>query len=272
MCKKMKVFRISQIQFEAKSTPIENSKLLEKYFAKSQKFKPDLICTPECSNIITNDKTHLFNYSTYQSDCPVIKMSKEFSKKNKVNINLGSLLLKVKGKKKMINRSIIINKHGRIQSSYDKIHLFDVNIDKNETHRESYFFNCGKKLKVTKVNGINVGLSICYDLRFPNMYRALAKRKAQIILIPSAFTIPSGRAHWKTLVRARAIENSLFIVATNMCGTHHSKRKTYGNSLLFSPWGNLKKKSDSKPKILNSTININEILEVRSKIPSVYHD
>ena len=139
----MKIFRISQIQFEAKPTPIENSELLESYFVLSHKFKPDLICTPECSNIITNDKVHLLNYSTYQSDCPVIKMAKNFSKKNKVNINLGSLLLKVKNKKKMVNRSIIINKYGKIQSSYDKIHLFDVDISNKEIHRESHFFCCG---------------------------------------------------------------------------------------------------------------------------------
>jgi predicted amidohydrolase len=255
----VKKFKISQIQFEAKPTPFENSELLESYFLKSQNFKPDLICTPECSKIITNDKTHLLNYANYQSDCPIIKMTKNFCKKNKVNINLGSLLLKVKNKKKMVNRSIIINKYGKIQSVYDKIHLFDVNINSNETHRESNFFNSGKKLIVTKVNGINIGLSICYDLRFPNMYRALAKKKAQIILIPAAFTVPSGKAHWKTLVRARAIENSLFIVATNMCGAHHSKRKTYGNSLFYSPWGNLKNKCFSVPKILNSIIDLNEL-------------
>lgn len=268
----MKKFKISQIQFEAKPTPFENSELLESYFLKSQKFKPDLICTPECSNIITNDKTHLLNYANYQSDCPIIKMTKNFSKKNKVNINLGSLLLKVKGKKKMINRSIVINKYGRIQSSYDKIHLFDVDIDDQESHRESHFFSGGKKLVVTNINGVSIGLSICYDLRFPNMYRALAKKGAQIILIPSAFTIPSGKAHWETLVRARSIENSLFVVATNMVGTHHEKRKTYGHSLLFNPWGNLKNKCFSKPKILNSIIDLNEISEVRSKIPAIYND
>lgn len=268
----MKIFKISQVQFEAKPTPLENCELLENYFTIAQKFKPDLICTPECSNIITSDKLHLLNYSTYQSDCPIIKMTKKFSKKNKVNINLGSLLLKVKGKKKMINRSIIINKYGKIQASYDKIHLFDVNINNKETHRESDFFSRGKNLKVTKVNGVNIGLSICYDLRFPIMYRKLAKKRAQIILIPSAFTVPSGKAHWKTLVRARAIENSLFIVATNMCGTHHTKRKTYGNSILYSPWGNLKNRCFSVPKILNSIIDLNEISAVRFKIPSIYND
>ena len=268
----MKLFRISQIQFEAKSTPKENSELLESYFVSSNKFKPDLICTPECSNIITNDKVHLLNNSTYQSDCPIIKMTKSFTKKNKVNINLGLLLLKVKDKKKMVNRSFIINKYGNIQSSYDKIHLFDVDINNKEIHRESHFFSSGKKFIVTKVNGINIGLSICYDLRFPNMYRALAKKKAQMILIPAAFTVPSGRAHWKTLVRARAIENSLFVVATNMCGVHHSNRRTYGYSLLYNPWGDLKNKCFSSPKILNSIINLDEIVEARSKIPSIFND
>ena len=112
----MKQFRVSQIQFQAKSTPIENAKLLEDLFKESKKYKPDLICTPECSNIITNDKNHLHNFSNFQSDCPIIKMTKNFSKKNKLNINLGSLLLKVKGKKKMINRSILINHFGKIQT------------------------------------------------------------------------------------------------------------------------------------------------------------
>ena len=268
----MKIFKISQIQFEAKSTPKENSSLLEHYFSKSQKFKPDLICTPECSNIITNDKEHLRNYSNYQSECPIIKMTKNFSKKNNVNINLGSLLLKLKGQKKMLNRSFLINNNGRIQSMYDKIHLFDVNIDSKETHRESYFFNAGKKIVTTNVNGVSIGLSICYDLRFPNLYRKLAKKGVQIILIPAAFTIPSGKAHWKTLVRARSIENSLFVVATNMCGTHHSKRKTFGHSLLFNPWGDLKNRCFSKPKILNTIINLKEISEARSRIPSVLYD
>ena len=146
------------------------------------------------------------------------------------------------------------------------------NIDNKETHRESNFFNPGKKIVITKIKGVTIGFSICYDLRFPNLYRKLAKKGAEIILIPAAFTIPSGKAHWETLVRARSIENSLFIVATNMSGTHHSKRKTYGHSLLYSPWGNLENRCFSKPKILNSTINLEEISEARTRIPSIYND
>lgn len=268
----MKKFKISQIQFQAKSTPEENANLLEKFFIQSKKFNPDLICTPECSNIITNDKSHLFKFATYQENCPIIKKSINFAKKNQVNINLGSLLLKIKNKKKLVNRSILINKKGKIQSTYDKIHLFDVNINAKETHRESHFFIKGNEFILTKIKGIKIGFSICYDLRFPNLYRKLAKSGAQIILIPSAFTIPTGKAHWKTLVKARAIENSIFIVATNMCGTHHSFRKTYGYSMLCNPWGEIINKASTKSKILNSIIDLNEILKVRSKIPSIYSD
>jgi len=268
----MKKFKISQIQFQAKPTPYENANLLENYFKKSQKYKPDLICTPECSNIITHDKNHLFNFATYQKDCPIIKKSIIFARDNKVNINLGSLLLKIKGNKKLVNRSFLINKYGKIQSIYDKIHLFDVNINSRETHRESSSFIKGNKFVLSKINGVNIGLSICYDLRFPDLYRKLAKRGAKIILIPAAFTVPSGKAHWETLVRARAIENSVFVVATNMCGNHHSDRKTYGHSILFDPWGNKENKTLSKPKIINTTIDLDKITKVRLKIPSIFND
>ena len=268
----MKIFKISQIQFQAKSTPQENANLLESLFKKSQKYNPDLICTPECSNIITHDKKHLFSYATYQINCPIIKKAKNFAKENKVNINLGSLLLKIKGNKKLVNRSILINAHGRIQSFYDKIHLFDVNINARESHRESHSFIKGEKLVISIINGVKIGHTICYDLRFPALYRRLAKKGAQIILIPAAFTVPSGKAHWKTLTKARAIENSVFIVATNMCGTHHSGRKTYGHSLLFDPWGNLENKCLLKPKIINTTVDLDQISIVRKKIPSIFNN
>ena len=130
----------------------------------------------------------------------------------------------------------------------------------------------GDKIVMSKVDGINIGLTICYDLRFPNLYRQLAKIGAQIILIPAAFTVPTGKVHWETLIRARAIENSVFIVATNMCGTHHSGRKTYGHSILFDPWGRMENKCVSKPKILNTAIDLNEISRVRLKLPSIYND
>ena len=245
----MKKIKISQIQFEAKSTPAKNAKLLKKYFEKTKYFDPDLICTPECSNIITNDIDYLKKYTTFEKDCPVISMAKLFAKENNVNINIGSLLLKVKNKKKLVNRSYFINNKGGVVKKYDKIHMFDVNINK-----------------------INIGFTICYDLRFPNLFRKLAKRGAQIILMPSAFTVPSGKAHWEVMLRSRAIENSLFVVATGMCGKHHTNRKTYGHSLLVNPWGKIISKAKEMPKILNTNINLDEIEHVRNKIPAILND
>ena len=265
----MKNLKISQIQFEAKPTPLENCNQLENFYKKALKFKPDLICTPECSNIITSDKKHLFKFANYQNDCPILNMSKEFAKENNVYINIGSLLLKKKNQKRLVNRSFIIDNKGKIQSFYDKIHMFDVNINKNESHRESDSFKPGKKIKITKIKNTKFGLTICYDLRFPNLYRELAKKGAEVILSPAAFTVPTGKDHWEILTRARAIENNVFLIATNMCGTHHKNRKTYGHSVLVGPWGKLLKRSYNKPALLNTKINLNEVKETRKKIPSL---
>ena len=268
----MNKLKISQIQFQADQTPDLNSRLLKKYFHRALKFKPDLICTPECSNIITNDKKHLFKYATFQKNCPIIFEAKKFAKLHNVNIHIGSLLLKIENSKKLVNRSVLINQKGKIQNTYDKIHLFDVNINKAETHRESDSFLKGNDLIVGSVFGIKIGLTICYDLRFPMLYRELTKKGVQIILVPAAFTVPTGKAHWLTLVKARAIENSLFVIATNMCGTHHSNRKTYGHSIVCDPWGVVINKATSKPKILNTTLKLDSIYKTRNKIPAFLHD
>ena len=268
----MKTISISQIQFEAKSTPFKNAELLKKYFEKTKKFKPNLICTPECSNIITNDINYLRKNTTFENDCPIINMAKLFAKENNVNINIGSLLLKIKNQKKLVNRSYFINTKGKIVKTYDKIHMFDVNINKKETHRESDTFQAGSNIILSNIDKIKIGFTICYDLRFPNLFRKLAKKGAQIILMPAAFTVPSGKAHWEVMLRSRAIENSLFLVATDMCGTHHTNRKTYGHSLLVNPWGKIIAKAKTKPKILNTNINLEEVEHARNKIPAILND
>ena len=268
----MKTIKISQIQFEAKSKPLENAKLLKKYFERTKKFMPNLICTPECSNIITNDIDYLKKNTTFEKNCPIISMAKLYAKENNAHINIGSLLLKVKNKKKLVNRSYFINNKGMIVKKYDKIHMFDVNINEKETHRESDTFKAGKNIVLLNIDKIKIGFTICYDLRFPNLFRKLAKRGAQIILMPAAFTVPSGKAHWEVMLRSRAIENSLFIVATDMCGIHHTNRKTYGHSTLINPWGEMISKAKSKPKILNTYINLDEIGNTRNKIPAILND
>ena len=268
----MNKLKVSQVQFSASHLPNFNSKLLEQNFNKAIKFKPHLICTPECSNIITNDKNYLMLNAPYQNSCPVLKMAKDFAKKNKVSINLGSLLLKVKNRKKLINRSFFINNYGVIKKTYDKIHMFDVKINNKERYQESLLFNAGNKIIFTKINNIKLGMTICYDLRFPNLYRQLAKKDCSIILVPAAFTRPTGKDHWEVLNRSRAIENNVFIVATGMCGNHHMKRKTYGYSLIVDPWGSIINSTKNKPAILHSTINISDVKKIRKKIPSLKYE
>ena len=268
----MNKLKVSQVQFSASHLPNINSKLLEQYFNKANKFKPDLICTPECSNIITDDKSYLILNAPFQNTCPVLKMAKDFAKKNKVNINLGSLVLRIKNKTKLVNRSFFINNYGVIKKTYDKIHMFDVKINNKERYQESSLFNAGNKIIFTKINNIKLGMTICYDLRFPNLYRQLAKKDCSIILVPAAFTRPTGKDHWEILNRSRAIENNVFILATGMCGNHHMQRKTYGYSLIVDPWGKIVNNTKNRPSILNSTINISEVKKIRKKIPSLKYE
>ena len=145
-------------------------------------------------------------------------------------------------------------------------------LSKKEKYFESKTFIAGKKIKSINLPWGKLGLSICYDLRFPNLFRKLAQRGAQIILMPAAFTVPSGKDHWEVMLRSRAIENSVFLVATDMCGNHHTNRKTYGHSLLVNPWGKIISKAKSKPKILNTNINLDEIEHARNKIPAILND
>ena len=270
--KLMNKLKISQVQFQASHIPALNAEILEKSFNKTLKFKPHLICTPECSNMITNDKNYLITNAPYQNTCPVLKMAKDFAKKNKITINLGSLLLKIKNQRKLVNRSYFININGVVEKTYDKIHMFDVKINNKEKHQESSLFQAGNEITYAKIKNIKIGMTICYDLRFPNLYRQLSKKDCSIILVPAAFTRPTGKDHWEILNRSRAIENNVFILATGMCGNHHMQRKTYGYSLIVDPWGKIVNNTKNRPSILNSTINISEVKKIRKKIPSLKYE
>lgn len=185
---------------------------------------------------------------------------------------------------KVYNRSIVCDSIGQIAASYDKIHLFDVTLSSDETYRESDTVAAGH-LKPTvctlssdqfgnispELFSINLGLSICYDLRFPELYRELLNLGSDIVFVPAAFTRPTGKAHWETLLKARAIENSLFIVAPAQTGQHGSKRKTHGHSMIIDPWGNILSDAGTKPGMAFAEIDLGLITEVRQKLPSIHH-
>ena len=205
----------------------------------------DILFLPEyCSGLVSEEGV-LKPPAAPEADHPMVSLFQQFARRTKVCVSLGSVAVS-SASDKIINRAIMINTDGKVISRYDKIHLFDVQISPTEIYRESATVIAGDNASIINFDDFKLAHVICYDLRFPNLYRELAKRGAQIILSPAAFTVPSGKAHWEILTRARAIENNVFLIATNMCGTHHKNRKTYGHSVLVSPWGKLLNKSFNK--------------------------
>ncbi len=176
-------------------------------------------------------------------------------------------------KRKIYNRSVIVSPDGKMVARYDKIHLFDVELSDEETWRESETVQPGEKKAIVyrAENLPAIGLSVCYDLRFPELYRMMADRGVEIITVPAAFTRPTGEAHWKPLLQARAIENSAFVIAPAQTGLHGSKRKTWGHSLIIDPWGRVLADAGTDPGIITAELDLEYLKEVRKKLPSLKH-
>ena len=191
---------------------------------------------------------------------------------------MGSLALKhEKSGHKLLNRSFFIDSSGKILAKYDKLHMFDACVSDSEKYNESSKFEAGKKAKVVSTTIGKFGLSICYDIRFPYLYRDLSKRGAQILTIPSAFTVPTGKAHWEILLRARAIENGAYVIAPAQIGTHNfsggGDRKTYGHSMVVDPWGTVLVNATSSVNSLSYfSCDLSKVEMARSKLPSLTHD
>ena len=201
----------------------------------------------------------------------LLKSLKKFVKKNNKWILLGSLLIK-KSKNSIVNRSILINSSGEIEKFYDKIHMFDVVLSKKEKYKESNLTKAGKNIVIAKLPWGKLGMSICYDVRYPVMYRTMSKSGASFISIPSAFTFTTGQKHWHTLLKARAIENFSYIFAPAQCGLHFNGRKTFGHSLIISPDGEVLNEIKRGEGVIISEIDPNLPFEFRKKIPSLNSD
>lgn len=194
------------------------------------------------------------------------------AKTHKVWLLIGSIRAKEAGMDKPFNRSILISPEGDIAATYDKLHLFDVTLPDGHSYRESSQAVAGVAPTLAAVDGMGLGMSICYDLRFPNLYRAMARQGAQILAVPSAFTRPTGMAHWHVLLRARAIENGCYVMAPAQCGTHPGGRETYGHSLMIDPWGEvLAEASSDQPQVIFAAIDPARVAAVRAQIPVLEH-
>ena len=202
---------------------------------------------------------------------PVLVGLRKFAKQRKVFVLVGSVAINGPGNK-ILNRGFIIDDGGRIRSRYDKIHLFDINLSENHTYRESATVHGGKQAMICRTRLGSLGHTICYDLRFPQLYRELAQAGAEILFVPSAFTKKTGEAHWHVLNRARAIENGAFVVAPCAVGKINGGGESYGHSLIISPWGRIIAEGGEDRGIFIADIDLDEVQSARQQIPSLSHD
>jgi predicted amidohydrolase len=188
-----------------------------------------------------------------------------------VTVLVGSQLIKTDDQR-IVNRSFLLDTQGEIVARYDKLHLFDIELSNGEFYQESDVITAGDKAVLATTRWGKLGMTVCYDLRFAALYRELAQNGAQFITIPAAFTQTTGKAHWHTLVQARAIETASFIIAPNQCGHHADKRKSWGHSLIVNPWGEILADGGTEPGIIYADIDLSEVDKARSRIPALKHD
>jgi len=264
------MFRVSCIQLCSSDCIKSNLKRSEKLIKKAVSQKANLIITPEVSSKFSLNKKKLLEVATTMNNDSYLLGIKKLAKKYKKWILIGSLV--IKNKKKLLNRSVLIDDKGNIKTFYDKIHMYDAKLSKSEKYFESKTFKAGKNIKVVKLPWGKLGLSICYDLRFPNMYRKMSKKGAIFLSIPSAFTETTGKRHWHTLLKARAIENFSYVFAPGQAGKHCNGRKTYGHSMIVSPDGKILKELGKSEGVITTTIDPKKPLKLRKTIPSVHFD
>ncbi len=231
----------------------------------------DYVLTPEVSNMIQSNRKAMFEHLAAEEDDPSLKAYRALATELKIHLHIGSLALRA-SPERAVNRSFLIGPDGMVIASYDKIHMFDIDLPGGESYRESANYQPGETAVIADLPWGRIGLTICYDLRFPALYRALAEAGASFLTVPSAFTVRTGEAHWHTLLRARAIENGCFVFAAAQAGTHESKRQSYGHSLIIDPWGViLAEGGATETGVFMARIDPAKVETARKTVPSLQH-
>jgi predicted amidohydrolase len=231
----------------------------------------DYVQTPEVSNMIQANRKAMFEHLATEEDDLSLKAYRALAAELKIHLHIGSLALRF-SPDKAVNRSFLIGPDGNVLASYDKIHMFDIDLPGGESYRESANYQPGETAVISDLPWGRIGLTICYDMRFPALYRALAEAGASFLTAPSAFTVRTGEAHWHTLLRARAIENGAFVFAAAQAGTHESKRQSYGHSLIVAPWGEiLAEGGGTETGVFLAKIDPSKVETARKTVPSLQH-
>ena len=231
----------------------------------------DYVQTPETTNLMELDRARLFAAAEPEPENAALQQFSDLARELSIWLHLGSLVVKL-NEEKLANRAYVISPAGKVTARYDKIHMFDVDLPNGEKYRESANYEPGSQAVVADLPWGGLGLSICYDLRFPNLYRTLAHAGAVMLAVPAAFTRLTGEAHWVTLLRARAIEAQCFVMAAAQGGLHEHGRETFGHSLIVAPWGEVLAEGGVHPSVILADIDLSRIADVRSRVPSLRHD
>lgn len=270
-------FRAALVQMRSGRNIAENLVQADRLIRKAANKGARYIQTPENTALMELDPQIAMLEAQQFDASSVLAMFKALARELEICLHIGSVAIKPAGQNGLLNRSCLISPKGQIIAHYDKIHLFDVDLPNGENYRESDDYQAGTRavladLPVGLSAAPKLGLTICYDLRFPSLYRLLAKAGAQIISVPAAFTKQTGEAHWHVLLRARAIETGCYILAAAQGGDHENGRSTYGHSLIISPWGEIIAEARTDPQILVADIDLSNVTEARAKIPALTHD
>ena len=239
-------FKVACIQINSSDDFNQNLAKASDLIDEAASKRANLILTPENVSLMTESGTCYLKNAYLMEEHPALLQFKKKAKQNNIWLLIGSIAIKKNDSSKLFNRSILIDNQGEVVTFYDKIHMFDVTLPNGKEYQESKRFDPGNSAVVVDTPWGKIGLTICYDLRFPNLYRHLAHQGAIFLSVPSAFTYVTGKAHWKTLLQARAIENTCFVFAPAQCGHHPNNRQTFGHSMIIDPWGTILAEASEK--------------------------
>ena len=263
-------FKAAMIQMRSGLQPGANIDAAVRYIGDAKSTGAEYVLTPEMTNILAANREQLFAVAVEEEADASLATLREVARKLGIYVHIGSLAIRI-SPDRAANRSFLIDPKGDILARYDKIHMFDVDLAGGESYRESRNYRPGELAVLADLPWGRLGLTVCYDLRFPALYRALAEAGATMLAIPSAFTKQTGEAHWHVLIRSRAIENGCFVFAAAQGGRHENGRDTFGHSLIVDPWGRIIAEGGTEPGVIVAEINPAEVVNARARIPSLQH-
>ena len=265
------------IQLNSSDNPVSNLGQILGFLSEAVAGGAAFCLTPEVSNCVSTSRTHQQSVLKREEDDASLRAIRTFAADNSVWILIGSLAVKTNDAQgRFANRSFLIDPNGEIAASYDKIHMFDVQVSAEETYRESAGYRPGTESILAQTPFAAIGMTVCYDVRFPRLYRDLAQAGAEVLTIPSAFSPATGKDHWETLLRARAIETGCYVLAPAQTGRHQAsvgkERSTYGHSMAIDPWGKVLLDAGTAPGVHFVDLDLQTVAQARKKVPSLTHD